>query len=315
MQNQRRRARPGNQTESTGTTDAKVERGKRVLLAGASSVRGAAIADELTRRGYYVRGLTRRASNVTASINEIYVGDLIDATTLVPAYDSMDMIISVAGSPQRFIGVRGGRHTFAHIDDVGNRTLLAGAAKAKVNRFAYVANFGGRFMGMSEVLRAQESFIAALRSTSMRTLVVRAAPVFANFEPLLRRARKKRVRVLGTGWAELNPIHQADLATAVVDALEANEKEIDVGGPEVWTRREIAELAVAAWGRDAKVRGVPWLLANYWSQFARFRGRHNKAMSSFETTVAFTDIVAPEYGERELEAYFADCVSRWSAED
>jgi len=25
--------------------------------------------------------------------------------------------------------------------------------------------------------------------------------------------------------------------------------------------------------------------------------------------------LAPEYGERELEAYFADCVSRWSAED
>jgi uncharacterized protein YbjT (DUF2867 family) len=315
MQNQRRRTRPGNQTESTTTTDAKGERGKRVLLAGVSSVRGAAIADELMGRGYYVRGLTRRASNVTANVNEIYVGDLIDENTLVPAFEGMDMVISVAGAPQRFIGVRGGRLTFAHIDDVGNRTLLAGAAKAKVNRFAYVANFGARFMGMSEVLRAQESFIAALRATSMRTLVVRAAPVFASFEPLLRRARKKRIRVLGTGWAELNPIHQADLALALVDALEANEKEIDVGGPEIWTRREIAEVALEAWGREAKVRGIPGLLANYWSQFAKFRGRHNKAVSAWETATAFTDIVAPEYGERLLEAYFADCVSRWSAED
>jgi uncharacterized protein YbjT (DUF2867 family) len=310
MQNQRRRARSAKQTESP-QSDAK---GKRVLLAGASSVRGAAIAEELGRRGYYVRGLTRRSSNITANVNEIYVGDLIDEGTLTPAFEGMDMVISVAGAPQRFIA-RGTKLTFAQIDDAGNRTLLASAAKAKVNRFTYVANFGGRFMGMSEILRAQESFIAALRSGSMRTLVVRAAPVFADFEPLLRRARKKRVRVLGTGWAELNPIHQADLATAIVDAMEANEKEIDVGGPEFLTRRDIAEMALAAWGRDAKVRSIPTLLASYWSHFAKFRGKHNKAVSALETAAAFTDIVAPEYGEQLLEAYFADRVAAWSAQD
>ena len=313
MQNQRRRGRSGKPATSSAP-ESKAERGKRVLLAGASSVRGAALAGELKRRGYTVRGLTRRASNVTADVDEIYVGDLLDASTLPPAFEHMDMVISLAGAPQRFVGVRGGRRTFAHVDDGGNRTLLAGAAKANVNRFAYVANYGGRFMGMSEILRAQESFIAALRSTSMRILVVRAAPVFASYEPLLRRARKRRVRVIGDGWSEVNPIHEGDLATAIVDALEENESELDVGGPDVLTHREIAELALAVWDREAKVRGLPRVLVNYWAQFARFRGGHNKAVSALQTAVAFTDLVAPSFGEQRLHAYFADRVAAWSHE-
>lgn len=289
--------------------------GKRVLLAGASGTIGGAIAVELKARGYWVRALTRQASGVAAAVDEIYVGDLIQPNTLEGAADGVDLVVSAAGAPPGFVGVRGGRYSFPGVDDQGNRTLLNVAYEAKVRRFAYVGAFGGRFMGNNEYIRAHESFVAALKTSGVRYHVVRAAPMFESFDGMLKKAKKGKLRVIAGGDALLNPIHSADFATAFVDAVEAREQEVDVGGPEVLSRREIAELAIKAWGKEPRIRNLPLALAMYWAKFAWFRGGHNKFVSAVVTASANTDLVAPELGERTLADYFAEQVARLSEKD
>ncbi len=313
MNNQRRRASQRSAAQPI-SEEAQATVGKRVLLAGASGTIGTAIAVELKKRGYWVRGMTRHASGVTADVDEIFVGDLLQPNTLDSAVTGVDLVISAAGAPPGFVGARAGRYSFPGIDDIGNRALLNTAYEAKVRRFAYVSVFGGRFM-MSEYIRAHESFVAALKTSGMRYQVVRTTPVFDSFDGMLKKARKGKLRVIAGGSAELNPIHRDDLAVAFVDAVEARESEIDVGGPEVLTRREIAEMAIEAWGKEPKISSLPLALAAYWSRLSVLRGGHNKFVSAVNTASAHTDLVAPETGTRLLRDYFAERVADWSADD
>jgi len=314
MTTQRRRSRAQSQRE-TAERAGDTARGKRVLLVGASGVIGGALADELKRRGYWVRGMTRTPASVTADVDEVYVGDLLDPKTFPNALRQVDVVISSAGAPPRFLGMREGRYSFRAIDDQGNRALLNAAQEAKVRRFAYVSPFGGRYVGMNEYIRAHESFATALKTSRMDYLVVRATPVFPAFDPLLRSARKGRARVIGDGSAQVNPVHPVDLAGAFIDTLEAgDEREVDIGGPEVLTRREIAELALEAWEREPKVRSLPVPFAMVWARLSQLRGGHNKMVSAALTAFAVTDLVAPEHGTRLLADYFAERVAELRAD-
>ena len=122
------------------------------------------------------------------------------------------------------------------------------------------------------------------------------------------------MRYIGDGYAEVNPIHQADLAVAVADALEANESELHIGGPEVLYRRDIAEMALEAWDRKGPARSLRLPLAMLWGRLAFFRGRHNRYVSQYISASALVDTVGPQRGTRTLEDYFAQRVEELKVE-
>jgi nucleoside-diphosphate-sugar epimerase len=105
MNNQRRKADAASAAMPKNDVENLVH-GKRVLLAGASGTIGTAVAIELKKRGYWVRGLTRLASGVKADVDEIFVGDLLEARTLESAVKGIDLVVSAAGAPPGFVGAR-----------------------------------------------------------------------------------------------------------------------------------------------------------------------------------------------------------------
>jgi uncharacterized protein YbjT (DUF2867 family) len=278
---------------------------KRVLLAGASGIVGTAIAVELKRRGYWVRALSRFPLNVKVDVDELFVGDLLKPETLKTACDGIGIVFSCAGAPPHRVRFRQGKPSFAQIDDVGNRYLLAEALEAGVKRFAYVGAFGGRLFGSSEYIRAHESFALALRTSGLDHVVVRPTATFASLASMARRARKRKLRVIGDGSARINPIHEEDLAVVCVDAMEGHESAVDVGGPVTYTRNEIAEAALSVWGRSSDVGHLRSGCAFWIQRFSSIRGTHNRSVGSFLTDSAVVDMVAPAFGSRTLEAYLA----------
>ena len=56
-------------------------------------------------------------------------------------------------------------------------------------------------------------------------------------------AKGGRDYLFGDGGHKINPIHGADLARATVDAVDQGRETINVGGPDIFTHRELAELA------------------------------------------------------------------------
>ena len=277
----------------------------RVLVAGASGVVGSALVDELKARGVWVRALVREPERMTADADEIFVGDVLWPSSLIGVCDGVEGVVSCIGAKVGWAGLWRGRHSFRDVDDAGNRALLAEAVRAKVGRFGYLSVYGGRFMGAVEYIRAHESFAAALHASALDDLVIRPTGVFAAFEPIVRMAFRGRVGLVSDGSAATNPIHERDLAVVIADALDGHEHAVDVGGPVTYTRRRIAELAFEAVGREPRYRRIPRRLTGLVVGLSRLTGRHNYDFVHFAVTASLTDAVAPAYGSRTLEDYFA----------
>jgi uncharacterized protein YbjT (DUF2867 family) len=76
----------------------------------------------------------------------------------------------------------------------------------------------------------------------------------------LKMAKGGRIYLFGDGKLKLNPIHGKDLAKVVVDSIDQNEQEINVGGPDLFSQNEIAELALKACGKPVKIVHLPdWI--------------------------------------------------------
>jgi uncharacterized protein YbjT (DUF2867 family) len=273
----------------------------RVLVAGASGVLGTELVRELRERGTWVRALVRDPDRLREQVDEVFVGDVTQPDTLKGACARVDAVFTCVGAP---LSPRGPR--FALVDDLGNRNLLTEALSARVARFGCASVFGGLLLGSDEVIRAHESLAAAVRTAKVSPLVVRPTVTFASLIPVLERARRGAVRVVAGGHARTNPIHEADAAAAIADALASDAQELSLGGPDLLTHREIAELAFTALGLPARIRNTPDWLALLGVRYARFRGAKATDVALHRWLAATAELEAPAVGTRRLEDYFRE---------
>ncbi len=276
-----------------------------VVVAGATGVIGSEVVRELQARGSRVRAFVREPSRLTTEPEEVFVGNLLNPRTLEGLCADADAVVSCAGASLASKLFTFKAESFHTVDDAGNRSLLQEAEQAGVRRFGYVSIYGGRFLGMMEYVRAHESFAAALRMSSVDHLIVRPTITFARLRPLLERARNNgKLSMTGGGQGQTNPVHEADVAKALVDGLEGPEREVDIGGPEVLTWEEIAGLAAAAAG-DVPIRFSYLWRAQVRAALRRFTGRHGYDSAVYRIAESEVDMVGPAVGERRLEDYFA----------
>ncbi|MEO6724316.1 MAG: SDR family oxidoreductase, partial [Blastocatellia bacterium] len=219
---------------------------KKVLVAGASGQLGRHVIQQLQQRGVMVSALARDSSKLSElGINEVVNGDLTMAETLRGCCDGVDAVISCAGASMSINNFRD-RASFYEIDYGGNLNLLDEAKRAGIGKFVYVSLAGGDRLRQTEYGDAHEKFVAALQASEIRHTVVRPTGFFGFNLELLKFAAKGRGLVIGNGDCKTNPIHEADVAIACVQALESDMDEISIGGPQVFTRKEIVEMAFAA---------------------------------------------------------------------
>ena len=118
-------------------------------------------------------------------------------------------------------------------------------------------------------------------------------------------AKACRIYIFGNGNMKLNPIHGEDLARVWVDKILAGIKEETVGGIDILTQNELAELALKAWNRPLTISHLPdwirrfiiWMLRNFTSS------RTYGPIEFFLTAMA-EDNVANQYGSKRLEHFF-----------
>jgi len=117
-------------------------------------------------------------------------------------------------------------------------------------------------------------------------------------------AQKGRVYLFGSGDSRCNPIHGADLAARCADAIEDNESEVVVGGPETMTWRKIAKVAFAAQSKPAKLTSVPLWVMSLVISVTRLFSRHNAELVAFFTAMATRDVVGPAFGKHTLAEHY-----------
>lgn len=285
---------------------------EKVLLAGATGRLGRHVRGELESRGHSVRALVRDPCNLAGEDVEVFGCDARNAESLRGAYDGVASVISALGASLA-LRYTAPNATYRDVDLGANLNLLAEARRAGVRRFVYVSLYGAEKLRGLGYVDAHEEFVEALAASGVDYAVVRPTGFFYVFEEVFKMARRGRAVLVGSGDARTNPIHEADVARACVEALESDANELNVGGPEVYTRREVALLAFEALGKRPKLMGVPKGLMRALIKPVSLFDRRLYDLLEFGAAVSTIDVVAPAYGTRGLAEYFRGLAAGESA--
>jgi uncharacterized protein YbjT (DUF2867 family) len=270
-----------------------------VLVAGASGALGRRVARLLAARGQRVRALTRDPARTRA------LGDAVaetaiftragDRAALDTALRGVDRVFSCAGASV-LPGLSGWRG-FRGVDLPVNQALVEAAARAGVARFTYVSVYHTPAMRRLAYVDAHERVADALAASGLPHTVVRPTGFYSAISMFVDLARRGPLPLFGDPAARTNPIGDDDLAEVCTNAtLSDGAAGLDVGGPEVLSRRQMLELAFAALGKPARFVRVPGFLLSMGAFFLRAFHPRNADLIAFFHHIAQHDLIAPTHG-------------------
>lgn len=227
-----------------------------VAVAGATGYLGRHVCAALADEGFAVRALVRSrqtalephsfpAPALQDIVTEWRVVDYARPDTLSGVLDGADRVVST-------LGVTRQKASPWDIDFLGNLRLLEQAEACGVRSFCY-ANVLRSESGTSLIMRAKHAFSQVLRRSPVSGQIVNPSGYFSDMTDVLLMARKGIGVVIGDGQAHFNPIHGADLAAFIAEKVTGPAGEWDVGGPDVFTYQELAELAFDIVGRRGRI--------------------------------------------------------------
>jgi uncharacterized protein YbjT (DUF2867 family) len=288
---------------------------KKVLVAGSTGYIGRYVVQELKSRGYWVRALVRNPDKIKTPgahlepslenlADEFFMGDATQLDSIVDLCNGVDIVFSSLGMTRPdFV------HSSFDVDYKANLNILRLAMKAKVKKFVYVSVFNAQKMMEIENIQAHEKFVDELRASGLDYAVVRPTGYFSDMAQFLNMARNGVMFSLGDGDKSSNPIHGADLAKVCVDAIEGIDTQIEVGGPETFTYREVAEMAADVVKKRPFTVSLPLWLADGVAAVTGLINRDIHDIALFATTVSRNDTVAPAHGTHRLRDFFEEMAS------
>ena len=276
----------------------------RILVAGATGHLGRQIVLELKRQNHWVRALTRNPIRPFDIADEVVGGNLNRIGSLHAACGEIDVVISAAGSSVS-PSLSKKEPAYLTVDYWGNRNLLKVAGTSGIKRFIYISVYNTPAIQHLEYVRAHTRFADELASSGLSYAIIEPTGFFSTFNTILDIARSGIAPMIGNGQARTNPIHEKDLAKVCVDALENGNGRISVGGPEVFTRKRIFELAFEALGKKPRFIKVPGMMISAQNKLVSIFDPRLAQLTSFLQTVSQVDVIAPAFGTNRLEEYFA----------
>lgn len=224
-----------------------------VFIAGATGYLGRYLCAEYERRGCYVTALVRdksRARDINASA--LIEAEATRPDTLADTMEGADLVVSALGITRQKDGL-----TYRDVDFQANLNLLREAERAGVSRFAYVHVLNAHKMRHVPLVAAKADFVDALQRSPIASTVIAPSGYFSDMQDFLKMAQASRVWLFGTGTNRINPIHGADLATAIAEATDTGTPWLNVGGPDTFTHQELAELAFDCIEKTPRITYLP----------------------------------------------------------
>jgi len=278
---------------------------KRVLIAGATGYLGRFAVQEFKKQGFWVRALARtpeKLETLKEYIDEPFVGEVTDKNSLSGICKDIDYIFSSIGITRQKDNL-----TFMDVDYQGNKNLLEEALREGTTKFIFVSVFNAENMQNLKGIQAKLRFEEAQKKSDMDYSIVYPNGFFSDMLEYLQMAKKGRGYVFGSGNNRINPIHGKDLAEICVSAVDDSRKEIQVGGPDIFTHNDILNLAFEVLGKKSKISKIPLWVSKLTAGILRtFTSVKTYGPIEFFMTVLVADLVAPEYGNRHLRDFFME---------
>jgi len=280
------------------------------VVAGATGYIGRHVVKALHARGFRVRAVVRDPKRLGTALpfcHEVVVGQVTEPETLPGIFDDTDIAFSS-------IGVRHFRRrpTLQEVDFRANAVLATAAEAAGVRRYFFVSvHQGSELRRCSELVEARERIVDLLRQSPIETVILRPTGCFNDISEVFCMASAGRVWLIGDGTTSLNPVHGADVAAAAANAVDGGPcfRELAIGGPEIFTQREIADLAFRAIGHRPHYGRISGRALGGAARLLRPFNRNAASIMLMFSALARRDAVAPCLGTHRLADHFAELAS------
>jgi NADH dehydrogenase len=244
---------------------------KLVTVFGGSGFVGHQVVRRLARDGFRVRVASRKPSHVLSlqplgSVGQIALvrADIRNEAEVVRALEGAEAVVNLVG-----ILKESGRRTFAAVHVQGAATVARCAARAGARRLVHVSAIGADAASRSAYARSKAEGERAVREAFPRATVLRPSIVFGAGDGFFNRfanlMRLSRVifPLFGGGRTKFQPVFVGDVADAVVSAIadeSAGGRIYELGGPAVYTFREILELISRVIERKRAFIPIPFFM-------------------------------------------------------
>lgn len=242
-----------------------------VTVIGGSGFLGHQIVRRLARDGYRMRVTTRKPSHALSlqplgGVGQIALvkADIRNEAEIAKAVDGAAVVINLVG----ILKPSGGR-TFDAIHHVGAAAVARLAAKAGVGRLIHISAIGADPKARSLYAASKGEGEAAVRQAFPRATILRPSVVFGQGDGFFNRfaslMRMTRVAfpLFGGGATKFQPVFAGDVADAVAAAIadaRTQGRTYELGGPAVYTLKEILELIAKTTERKRMWVPIPFFL-------------------------------------------------------
>lgn len=277
---------------------------QKVLLAGATGYLGQYLTQELVYSGYETKIIVRDIDKVQLNHSnlEIVEAQVTNPKTLKGICSDIDIVISTVGITRQKDSL-----AYMDVDYQANVNLINEAKSGGVKKFIYISVLNGDKLRHLKICEAKEKLGDYLKASGLDYCIIRPNGFFSDMRDFLEMAKRGKVYLFGNGKLKLNPIHGKDLAKAIVGTIDLDVKEKNIGGPDILSQNEIAELALKAYSKPIKIVHLPDWIRKLTLWFMRtFTSSKTYGPIEFFMTTMVMDMQAPRYGKQKLETFFKE---------
>jgi NADH dehydrogenase len=243
-----------------------------VTVFGGSGFVGAQVVRALAKRGLRVRIAVRRPGVAyrARTLGDVGQIELVQANLRNPA--SIGRALDGAEACINLVGIlyEVGRQRFQTLHAKGAEEVAAAAQARGIINFVQMSALGADPLSASKYARTKGLGEQAVRDLIPSAVIIRPSVVFGADDSLFNRfaglaSMMPVVPLPGGGATRFQPLFVGDLAAAIANAVTDPSlagKTFEVGGPRVYTYRELMELTLREIHKSRPLLPLPWPAAD-----------------------------------------------------
>ncbi len=242
-----------------------------VTVFGGSGFVGRYVVQALARTGCRVRVAVRRP-DLAGHLQPLgNVGQICAVQANLRYEDSIRRAVEGADAVINLVGIlqQGGKQTFRTLQAVGAGLTARAAKEAGARAFVHISALGTNRLSSSAYARTKAEGEDLVARAFPGAVILRPSIMFGPEDDFFNRFAAMAlispvIPLLGGGRTRFQPVYVGDTAQAVIAGLDGRAKPgvvYELGGPRVYTFRELLDLVAQYTGRRRSYFPVPFWLA------------------------------------------------------